>query len=334
MAATLTTLSPFMIFYSAEARGYALAIALVLLSTLALLAAVDDGRARWWVLYGAATWGAALTHYTVVFGLAVQLGWLLWCHPAARRAALLANAGAVAAFLPWLTGFVNDLGSPTTEILSELSAFDLTTVRTSISHWAIGYPYFSPYASQTALRHMPGVPALVMAAAGVMLAVAGVAARRLKEAGGLRLGRVDRRLLLVAGLALAAPLGEALVSAVGTNLFGTRNLAVSWPGFALTLGALLVAAGPRLRLVTVPLVVAAFAIGAALMLDPRYERPDYDAAGAFIDRAAAPADVVVDGAAILVTPGPLSGLDLALDRPHRVYRLGVPAATRPPVQRG
>jgi hypothetical protein len=154
--------------------------------------------------------------------------------------------------------------------------------------------------------------------------VAGVVARRLKEPGGPHLGRVDRPLLLVAGLALAAPLGEALVSAVGPNLFGTRNLAVSWPGYALTLGALLVAPGPRLRLVTVPLVVAGFAIGAALMLEPRYERPDYDAAGAFIDRVAAPADVVVDGAAILVTPGPLSGLDLALDRPHRVYRLGVP----------
>ena len=44
VATALCALSPFMIFYSTEARGYALAITLVLGSTLALLVALDDGR--------------------------------------------------------------------------------------------------------------------------------------------------------------------------------------------------------------------------------------------------------------------------------------------------
>ena len=324
VAATLTALSPFMIFYSAEARGYALAIALVLLSTLALVAAVDDRRLRWWVLYGASTCGAFYTHYTVVFPFAVQLLWLLWFHPEARKAALLANLGAAFAFLPWLSGLTNDLSSPTTEILSELSPFDFRTVRISLEHWSIGYPYSSPFAPHTALRHMPGVVALVLLGMGVALAVVGLASTRFRESHVFRLARLDRRVVLIVALALSAPIGEALVSALGTNLFGTRNLAVSWPGFALSLAALLVAAGPRLRFATVVLAIGAFAIGAGKMLESQYERPDYEAVGALIDREASSGDVVVDAAAVLVTPGPLSGLDVALERAHRVFRIGVP----------
>ncbi len=44
LATALTTLSPFMIYYSAEARGYGLMIFLLLGSTLAMLLAVDRGE--------------------------------------------------------------------------------------------------------------------------------------------------------------------------------------------------------------------------------------------------------------------------------------------------
>ena len=99
LAAALTTLAPFMVYYSAEARGYAVMIALVTLSTLAMLLAVD-GR-RWaWALYAAASAAAVYTHYTSVFVLAAQALWVLWAHPEARRPALIANAAAAAAYLP------------------------------------------------------------------------------------------------------------------------------------------------------------------------------------------------------------------------------------------
>ena len=45
LGAALTTLSPFMIFYSAEARGYGVLMGLLLLSTLALLLAIDTDKA-------------------------------------------------------------------------------------------------------------------------------------------------------------------------------------------------------------------------------------------------------------------------------------------------
>ena len=321
VAAALTALAPFMIFYSAEGRAYGVVIVLALLSTLAMLAAIEDGRARWWVAYGACSCAAVYTHYTVVFALAAQLLWLIWSHPEARKPALLANAGAIVAFLPWLSGVINDFTSPTTDILSALQPLNAHSVRVALEHWSIGYPYAF---STTQLRDLPGVPALVLLALGLAVAVTGVLAQRPREHLRFRLGRLDRRLVLILVLAIATPVGEALVSAVGTNLFGTRNLAVSWPAFAVSLAALLVAAGRRLGLVAAMLVIGAFALGAVKMLEPRFQRPDSEAVATVIDRHAASGDVVVDAVVFGVSPGPLSGLDVALDRPHRVFRIGAP----------
>ncbi len=316
VAAALTALAPFMIYYSAEARGYGVAIVLVMLSTLAMLAALDGGRVRWWVAYGACSCAAVYTHYTTVFPLAVQVAWLFWTHRAAWRAALLANAAAVACFLPWLSGLVNDFQSPTALILDRLSPFNANTARITFEHWSIGYPY-----SVVPLRDLPGDAALALLVLGVGVAVGGLVFARRRERPG-RLARSDRRLWLIAGLALSAPVGEALVSAVGTNLFGVRNLAVSWPGFALTLAALLMAAGPRLRFATAALLIASFAIGAVKMLEPRFQRPDYHGAAAFIQREASAGDVVVDGA--VISPGPVGGIDVPLGRSLRVLRVGAP----------
>jgi hypothetical protein len=321
VAAAITTLSPFMIFYSAEARGYELMLVLVMLSTLALLVALDGGRPGWWVVYAACSCAAVYTHYTSVFALGAQLLWLLWVHPEARKAALIANAGAVVVFLPWLSGLIADVNSPTTNILSGLSPFTLDAVRIAIEHWSVGYPFVF---STTQLRDLPGTAALVLLGAGLAVALAAFAVARARERPGDWLRRLDSRMVLLVVLALAAPVGAALVSAVGMRLFGTRNLAVSWPGFALTLAALLVASGPRLRWVATVLVIAGFAIGAAKMTEVSFQRPDYEAVAGFVDGHAAPGDVLVDGSVALLSPGPLSGLDVTLDRPRRIFRLGVP----------
>ncbi len=140
VAAALTTLSPFMIFYSSEARAYALMMSFVVVATLSMLLALDTGRARWWVLYAVSSCAAFYSHYTCLFVLGAQLVWLLWVAPQARRAALLANVGAVAGVIPWLPGLINDLNSPTLKILSALSPLTTALVRFDLAHWAIGYP--------------------------------------------------------------------------------------------------------------------------------------------------------------------------------------------------
>ena len=321
IAAALTALAPFMVYYSAEARGYAIMMALVTASTLAMLLAVDGDR-RWaWVLYAAASVAAVYTHYTSVFVLGAQLLWLLWAHPDARRPALIANAAAAAAYLPWLWGFRNDLESPTTEILSALQPFTLDAVRLSLEHWSVGFPY----GTVAGLRDVPGVPALVLLGAAVLLGLAGLVDGRRKDR--LRIGvwPFDRRGALVFALALATPVGAALFSWVGsTTVFSTRNLAASWPALAVASGALVSATGSRLRIVVAALAIASFAIGAGKLLQERYERPHYTAVADFIERTARPGDVIIDESAVL-SPGPLSHLDTVLDPGQRVVRSRAPA---------
>ena len=252
VAAALVALSPFMTYYSAEARGYQVMILCTLVSTLALLL-VAEGRSRaWWVVYAFAAAGAMYTHYTAAFWLLAGFGWLLWARPDLRRDALLANVGAAVLFLPWVSGVLADFDSPTTKILSELEPFTLDFVSTALAHWAMGFPY-----SVIGLDKLPGTFGLVLIIVALVAAAAGLWLR-------FRDGRprTDRRLVLVAALALAAPVGEALFSAVSTDLLGTRNLAVSWPGLALLVAAFVTAAPRRLWIGPTALLLAAFAISA------------------------------------------------------------------------
>jgi hypothetical protein len=320
VAAALVALSPFLIYYSTEARGYQLAIALLLGSTIALLRAVEGDGLRWWVLYAACACGAMLTHYTAAFVLIAQALWALWAHPAARRAVILASLGAAIAYVPWLSGMIADFNSPTTDILSALSPFTPHDIWVSLQHWSVGYPYgFVPIGS------LPGHVALVLLALGLIAALAGFVWARSDRGGGALRGRpaFGAGAVLVAALALGPLLGEALASLLSTNIFGTRNLAVAWPGFALVLGALVTAPSRRaVWIAATVLLLGGYAIGAAKMLDSDLQRPDFSAAADLIDDQAAPSDVVID--AMVISPGPFSPLDVELDRDHRVIRVDAP----------
>lgn len=319
LAATVTTLASFMIYYSAEARSYGVMMFLLTLSTLSLLLALDSGRRRWWVLYAVAEWGAFLTHYTCIFVLAAQLAWVLWTRPEARRPALLATAGAVALFLPWIPGFLNDLHSPTTKILSALSPFTWTDVRLSLEHWSLGYPYVVG----GGLGKLPGTPALIVLGAAMLLVAGGLAARA-RELGAIRLrAALQERYLLVFLLLLATPVGEALQSAVSTHTFGVRNLASSWPSLALACSALVMWSGRRVRIAATALVVISFLFPAVKMLSKRWARPDFQGAANLVARQAHHGDVVIDSTGVL-SPGPLTGLDLVLRPPGPVIRAARP----------
>jgi hypothetical protein len=316
VAAALTTFSPLMVYYSSEARGYELMVMLVVLSTYALLRASDDGGLRWWGLYGAASCAAMYTHYTAAFPLAGQLLWALWARPAARVPALAANVAAAVVFAPWYSGVRGDFGSATTQILSALQPFTPHFVRLSLEHSAVGDPYAFP---NTRLPDVPGVPALVALGIAVVVAAAAVA-RRLWRAGPAR-PSPSPGLVLVVALALSVPVGEAVAGLLGTNLLGSRNLAASWPAFALVLSALVVAAGPRLGLVTAGLAVAAFAVGGVTMIHTDLQRPDVNSAVLFVERATTPRDVVVDGDN--TAPAGVPGLlQASLGDRWRIFELG------------
>jgi 4-amino-4-deoxy-L-arabinose transferase-like glycosyltransferase len=326
VAAAVMALSPFMIYYSTEARSYALMILLLTCSTLALLAALESGRARWWVIYAICSCGALYSHYTSLFPLAAQFAWVVWAHREALRALLLANVGVLIGFAPWIPGFIADNNSPSTNILSALQPFTFHAVRLAMENWAIGYPYVTAGA-------VPGTAALRLIEGGLLLAlVAGAVrawrwARRSRVQPRAALRRIPPGIVLVALLALATPVGEAIYSAVGTNLLGARNLNASWPGLAIAFGAVVTAAGWPVVVACAALVLTGFGIGAAKTLQAEFARSDFAALANVIQERWEPGDVVVDGAPF--TPVPLTGLDTYLPQTHREIRLGLPQVDHP-----
>jgi hypothetical protein len=320
-ATALTTVAPFMVYYSTEARAYGVMMALVLGSTLSMLLALDRGHKRWWVSYAVCEALAIWTHNTSAFVLAVQFVWLLWAHPQRRREVLTATIGAAALVAPWLPGLINQLQSPTVNILNDLSPFTPGAVRVILEHWSIGYPY----TAIASLTQVPGRPGLVAIGFAVVTAAAGLVWRYRRGVPSVRLPDRQNRVVLVVAVALATPVLEALYSLVSTHLFGVRNLAASWPYAALVAGAIAIAAGRRAGVLAAALAVIGLALGTERMVVGDYGRPDFGAAGSYIDAHWRRGDVVIDETGRYLTPGPLTGLDVTLHRPIPTVRALVPA---------
>ncbi|HET6830903.1 MAG TPA: glycosyltransferase family 39 protein, partial [Solirubrobacterales bacterium] len=313
---------------SADGRGYAVAIALLLGSTLAMLAATRSGRTRWWVAYGALSLLAMYTHYTAAFVLLAQLGWLLWAHPAARRPALIANVAAAVLFLPWLPGLLDDAASPTIEVLSHLQGDGFAAKRVAVEAWAVGYPFQAP-------RDVPGVFAGVLGLVGFVAAAIASLVRRLQRraaaaAVGERLPLLPKGAVLVLALALATAVFEAaILFLTGNDLFGARNLTTSSAGLALLIGAVLAGAGRIWGTVCTLAVLACFSIGTARALSTDSKLLDFKGAAAYIEAEAAPDAVVVDFVSSLLTPVPLTSLDAYLEQTRREYRILQPEGPPP-----
>ena len=87
-AAALAAANPLLIWYSQEARAYALLVALCALSLWCLLR--EDWRG--WTLAAAL---ALATHYFAVFIVVPELGWLVWRHARDSQAAAIAGGAVV-----------------------------------------------------------------------------------------------------------------------------------------------------------------------------------------------------------------------------------------------
>lgn len=314
IGAALVALSPFMISMSTNARPYMVMCLFGLASTFALLQALDTGRLSWWIVYAASSCAAAYTHYTVVFLLIAQLVWAFWTRPDTRRSLLLANVAALLAYLPWLGGLLEDLHGPNE--IGGLEPFGFKTIRNDLENWSIG--------SNLSLRLVPGNPAIILIAVGVAAAVIGVTLRVRRRAKWVP----SARIVLVMVLALATPVGTILSSIVGHDVFNSQNLIASWPGLALAVGILLTRPPGALRVAAVALVLAGFAIGGAKMATSGVQKPNVDAAAAFIERIGRCGDPIV---AESIFAHPLTEFDVALaeagrsaEKCHPVLRLGAP----------
>jgi mannosyltransferase len=90
VAAALLAVAPLAVWFSQEARAYALAMLLVALSLWCLVTALDDGGRWWWAGWGVLSAFALATHYFAAFVIGPEVVWVL------VRARTRASAVAVA----------------------------------------------------------------------------------------------------------------------------------------------------------------------------------------------------------------------------------------------
>ena len=111
LAATLVAVSPIQIFFSQQARMYALLPLLALLSTYWLWRAISDGRRVFVVAYGLATLAALYTHNVGLYLLPAHAAILLWSGALRRHlwTWLVCAACIVVGYLPWLPTFLAQL---------------------------------------------------------------------------------------------------------------------------------------------------------------------------------------------------------------------------------
>jgi hypothetical protein len=232
---------------------------------------------------------------------------------------VIASVGALAAFGPWIPALVKNSRSFGTKIFGILEPFGPHAIVHDVARFSLGHPYLSLYT-------VPGRAALALIAAGGLVALSALAERATRP----RLAHVSRAVrspaLLPVLLALATPVGLVLYSVLRQDTWDMRNLAVSWPGLALSIGALLAAPRAPARYVCTALTVAGFGVGAIELLSSNNQRPDYQAAARQIVAEGGPRDQVA--IVPVPTPGPLAAMDAALTYAHEpnlpLIRIGSP----------
>jgi hypothetical protein len=206
----------------------------------------------------------------------------------------------------------DDSGAGAQRIIGAFEPFGGRAIQRSLLRSAVGNPFMG-------VDELPGTVALVLLGLAVLVAAAGLAMLLRRH----RPARLEPRLVLVALLALAAPVGAALYSVVGDDIYIARNMTVSLPGLWLLAGAVIAALPRRAAIATGVLVLAVFAIGAAKTLDPDSQRPDYKHIAKFVDDDARPGDPVLELALVGASGPPGQALEVELQRRHPMYRVQV-----------
>ena len=267
VAGALVAANPFLVWYSQEARAYALLALLAAGSVLAFGLALRGGRlalAAWAALAAA----SIATHYYAVFLVAAEAAWLLArlrC-PRAALAAVLVPAGTLLAHVPLVLEQRDNAEAVTGSALA-------ARIGGIPKNLVVGYSFPSE---------------AVGSALAALLVLAGAALVA-------RLAPAERLRALVAGsLALATILTPILLALVGADFLVARNTLVAVVPAAVCLGAGY--ATGRLGLVAVTaLCVLSAAIALAPALDTSYGRTDWRAAARRLGQTG-------ESRAIVVTP--------------------------------
>jgi mannosyltransferase len=275
VAAALAAVSPWMIWYSQEARAYMLLAALCGVSLLFFAKALRDPSRRnltWWAVSSSL---ALLTHYFAGFAVAPEALWLL-VRIRTRRVVIAAAAIAAvqAAIVPLV---INDLNH---HHLNWINQFPL---HLRIEDTAAGFAV-NTLAQSSAVHYG-------LLGAGLLAAIAAVL---------IRFGAPPEQrpgAIVAAGVAASVLLVPLLLAAVGHDYYLSRNLIAAWIPLAVVLGT--ACAAPRTLPAGIPLLIVL--IGAFLYTGiyidqhPAYQRPDYRGAARALGATALPRAVVTYG---------------------------------------
>ena len=289
-AAALVAVNPLLVWFSQEARSYALATLLSAVALLLILRVEDDRRGRVLAGWALAAALALATHYFTAFVLAPQAVWLLWRHPRRRARGRRRSAALAAAGLALLPLLLAQSGNPY-DIAGTSLALRLAQVP---KQFLLGYrgPLALPFGllggRSSLQRHLA--------------AAAAHAARRRASARCCS----PRSALVGVALPLLAALG-------GADYLNTRNVL---PALIPLLAALAVGCAacdrPRAGLALLAALCAiSLAIVVGVAADGQYQRPDWRG----LARALGPGPA---GGARAIVVSPANG-ELAL----RYYRRGL-----------
>ncbi|HEX4719832.1 MAG TPA: glycosyltransferase family 39 protein [Thermoleophilaceae bacterium] len=269
VAAALCAFNPLLIWYSQEARSYALMILLTGMSLLAFLRALEHGVPRRYVIWALVSVAAVATHYYAGFLVGAEALWLVWRSPVRRRAVFASGAVALlaAALLPLA------LHQRSTGAAAFISQSSLARRLAQVpKQFAVGY--------QGPLETAITIAALLLIAYGVVLLVTAARPR-------------DRsRALMFAALGAATILAPFVLAIIGPDYLIARNVIAALLPLAVTL-----AAGFATRRAGVVAAALLCALGLVQVIgvdtQERYQRDNWRAAGKFIGKGNMPTAVIV-----------------------------------------
>jgi 4-amino-4-deoxy-L-arabinose transferase-like glycosyltransferase len=275
-AAALVAVNPMLLFYSQEARGYALMILLTTVAALYFVRALDRGRGRDFAGWGIASGLALATHYFAVFPIAAEAAWLLYRRrgEAARGLAIVAGFGLLLAPLA-----IHQMSYGHAEWIGNHS----------LGHrlWETGVTFAVGETGDIVAR--PERPLLGLAPVALIVAALALLAAR----GDGRERRGAGLMLAIAAVTVAIPLALGLL-APSKDYVLARNLL---PALVPLLAAVAIAVtlpAARRRGAVLAAALVAYSLGFSIWASaaPSLQRPDWDAVAAKLGEPSTPRAMV------------------------------------------
>jgi mannosyltransferase len=269
LAAALLAAFPGFVLSSRDARGYSLAMALVLAGSLALWRAIEEPSRRRLAIYGACVAGAVYTHYFAVVAVTAQVAVALWVFRPPRATAVrlfFAFALGGLTLAPWLL-------VATAQFQHAGSSFWVAPI-----HFSTLFSDLATRLGKTSGEELTTVATWVGEAAVIPLLV-------------ILYRRVDpsrRKGVIFLLLCSLAPTIAVLVISLYKPVYDTRFVLIFWgPGEAVV-GASLAALR---RPIVGPAVCLGLAVASGIGL-LQVQRPDFDAVVAPLNGQVQAGDVV------------------------------------------